>query len=300
MLSSQADHIHRSDKLLAVNEISGILEHSDACKDMIQMDRKPSIPLHHELREYALSLLRDRVPISRVRLLCREWSIKRWGGSPGDAHHRYVLMEHESTSLYRTLRYEDGITAKSTAVDNLYKWFSGDNPKTPVPDLGESCLFYQNLGPGNDECLILILATPRQHQMAWAYGHQKQMMLDGMFGICSTCMLVFFLMAVDDRNIGVPVATIIFTPKKDAKAGHASYDGPLLARFLQHWKDGMGKNAAGEDFEIKVANTDNDPRERHGLQMNWNDIRLILCMFHMYLAIMAQWVDPLFVLCPKG
>lgn len=44
MLSSQADHIHRSDKLLAVNEISGILEHSDACKDMIQMDRKPSIP----------------------------------------------------------------------------------------------------------------------------------------------------------------------------------------------------------------------------------------------------------------
>ena len=137
---------------------------------------------------------------------------------------------------------------KTTAVDNLYKWFGGDNPKTPVPDLGESCLFYQNLGPGNDECLILILATPRQHQMAWAYGHQKQMMLDGTFGICSTCVLVFFLMVVDDRNIGVPVATIIFTPKKDAKAGHASYDGPLLARLLQHWKDGMGKNAAGKDF----------------------------------------------------
>ena len=201
--------------------------------------------------------------------------------------------------MYHTLHYEDGITAKTTAVDNLYKWFGGDNPKTPVPHLGESCLFYQNLGPGNDEHLILILATPRQHQMAWAYGHQKQMMLDGMFGICSTCMLVFFLMVVDDQNIGVPLATIIFTPKKDAKAGHASYDGPLLARFLQHWKDGMGKNAAGEDFEIKVANTDNDPCEWHGLQMNWNDIRLILCMFHTW----QSWRNGLtcYLSCvPKG
>ena len=116
--------------------------------------------------------------------------------------------------------------------------------------------------------------------MAWAYGHQKQMLLDGTFGVCSTCVLVFFLMAIDDRNIGIPVATIIFTPKKDAKAGHASYDGALLSRVLQHWKDGMGTNSAGQHFEIKIANTDNDPRERHGLQAVWKDIFLVLCMFH--------------------
>jgi len=86
-----------------INEISGILEHSDACQDLIQMDQKLAIPLHPELREYALSLLQDWVPIGQVQLLCREWSIKRWGNLPGDANYCYILMEYESTSLYRTL-----------------------------------------------------------------------------------------------------------------------------------------------------------------------------------------------------
>ena len=60
-------------------------------------------------------------------------------------------MEYESTSLYRTLRQEDGIMRNSTAVDNLYQWFGGENPKPPVPELGDSCLFYQNLSLGNDD-----------------------------------------------------------------------------------------------------------------------------------------------------
>ena len=46
----------------------------------------------------------------------------------------------------------------------------------------------------------------------------------------------------------------------------------------------MGKNSSSEDFCITVANTDNDPRERHALQWNWPDIHLILCMFHTYQA----------------
>ncbi|KAM6494944.1 hypothetical protein JOM56_009567, partial [Amanita muscaria] len=292
-------HDSSKDKVLAINEIAGILEHSDACQDVIQMDQKPSIPLHPELWEYALSLLRDRIPISRVRILCREWSMSKWGNSPGDVHHCYVLMSYESTSLYRTLRHADGITARSTAIDNLYQWFGGDNPSPPVPELGESCLFYQNVGSGNDERLILILSTTRQRQMAWSYGHQKQMILDGTFGVCSTSVLVFFLMAIDDRNVGIPVATIVFTLKKDAKAGHASYDGPLLARLLEHWKEGMGRNSAGEQFEIKIANTDNDPRERHGLQTVWKDIFLLLCMFHTW----QSWRNGLtrYLACiPKG
>jgi hypothetical protein len=187
----------------------------------------------------------------------------------------------------------------STVVDNLYQWFGIENPKPPAPELGNSCLFYQNLGLGNDDQLILILSTPRQREMAWAYGHQKQMLLDGTFGVCSTCVLVFVLMAIDDQNVGIPVAAIIITPKKDAKAGHASYDGALLSHVLQHWKDGMGTNSAGEHFEIKVVNTDNDPQEWHGLQAVWSDIFLMLCMFHTW----QSWQNGMmqYLACiPKG
>jgi hypothetical protein len=38
------------------------------------MSRNPIIPLQPDLREHALSLLRELVPISRIRLLCRAWA----------------------------------------------------------------------------------------------------------------------------------------------------------------------------------------------------------------------------------
>ncbi|KAM6493913.1 hypothetical protein JOM56_010274 [Amanita muscaria] len=227
---------HGSSEILAINEVSGILEHSDACQDIIQMDRKPAIPLHPELREYALSLLRDRVPIGQVRLLCREWSIKRWGNLAGDVNYRYVLMEYctISVNFFKILF----ILAKVTYQFDETKISSGWSQVTRGDELTE-IVQYESTS---------LYRTLRQED--------------------------------DDRNIGIPVATIIFTPKKDAKAGHASYDGPLLSRVLQHWKDGMGTNSVGEHFEIKIANTDNDPRERHGLQAVWKDIFLVLCMFH--------------------
>ena len=157
-------------------------------------------------------------------------------------------MEYESTSLYRTLRQEDGIMRNSTAIDNLYQWFGSENPKPPAPELGDSCLFYQNLGLGNDDRLILILSTPRQREMAWAYGHQKQMLLDGTFGVCSTCVLVFFLMAIDDRNVGIPVATIIFTPKKDAKLAM-----PLMMVLCFHVFYNIGRMEWGQIQRVNTS-----------------------------------------------
>ena len=91
-------------------------------------------------------------------------------------------------------------------------------------------------------------------------------------------------MVVDDRNVGVPVATIIFTPKKDAKAGHASYDGPLLCDLLQQWVNHMGTNDAGETFNLHVGMTDNDTRKRFVLTQIWPNSLLLLCMFHVWQA----------------
>jgi hypothetical protein len=271
-------------KLLIIDEISGMLDHSPACQEHIVMSRKPTIPLHPELREHALSLLRDLVPIGRIRLLCRSWAKARWGESAGNTQYRFVLAEYESTSLYRTLRHEEGIPERSKAIDNIEEWFRPTNHRPPSPLFTQSCLYYQPLGPGNLERLVLILSTPRQQEMAWKYGHKSQMLMDGTFGVCSTSVLVFFLMVVDDCNTGVPVATILFTPKKDAKAGHASYDGPLIRDLLEQWKAGMGKNEDGETFEICVGNTDNDTRERFALAEIWPNITLLLCMFHTWQA----------------
>jgi hypothetical protein len=60
-------------------------------------------------------------------------------------------MEHESTSLYCTLHHEDRISAKLMVIENLYQWFGDKNPRPPIPELGNSCVFYQNLSIKVDE-----------------------------------------------------------------------------------------------------------------------------------------------------
>ncbi|KAF4564826.1 hypothetical protein EYR40_010998 [Pleurotus pulmonarius] len=281
----------KNKKLIAIDEVSGFLEHVAACKEAINMIRNPTIALHPDLREYALSLLRDHIPMAQVRLLARTWAKARWGSIVGDNHHRFVLLPYESVSLYRTLTLEKGIprTEHSTALDNIDRWFRTNNPLLPTsaPRLTKSCLFYHPFGPlpgpEDEPRFALILSTPRQQEMAWRFGHKQQVLMDGTFGLCSSCILVFFLLVIDDRNIGVPVGTIIFSPKTDAKAGHASYDQGILTFLLGKFKMGMGLQN-GEEFRVDIGTTDNDKRERYALENQWPDIRLILCMFHTWQA----------------
>ncbi|KAK6974774.1 hypothetical protein R3P38DRAFT_3239002 [Favolaschia claudopus] len=91
-------------------------------------------------------------------------------------------------------------------------------------------------------------------------------------------------MAIDEQNHGVPISAFLFSAKPEAKAVHADYNTALLQKLLGEWKRGMGRNEAGEEFEIAVGNTDNDTRERTALQEIWAAILLLLCMFHVWQA----------------
>ncbi|KAG1749325.1 hypothetical protein EDB19DRAFT_1904837 [Suillus lakei] len=78
----------------------------------------------------------------------------------------------------------------------------------------------------------------------------------------------------------IPVAFLIFTVQKEAKAVHADYDQKILEDVLDKWKAAMGLNDAGEPFNIAVRNMDNDIRECYALTKHWPSIHLILCLFH--------------------
>ncbi|KAJ7637334.1 hypothetical protein DFH06DRAFT_1433440 [Mycena polygramma] len=142
------------------------------------MDKKPPIPLHPELRAHALSLLRIRVPLTQLKQLCREWAQNRWGAAVGDGSFRYILNNHETTSLYRTLARERGI-AQAPPQNNLDSWFRAQNPTPPDPRLPASCLAYSPaLADDPDSRFSLILSTPEQRLCAWRYGHTKQVLVD--------------------------------------------------------------------------------------------------------------------------
>ncbi|KAF8119571.1 hypothetical protein EV363DRAFT_1305049 [Boletus edulis] len=222
-------------RLLSIDEISGILHHSETCLDTHQMSRNPHIPLEPRLREYALHLLRNQIPLTQLQYLCQQWALQHLGDAAGNNHYRYMLSDHESMSLYRTIARENGIGQCTTAEDNLNRWFHMENPgpQPPFPILSESCLFYQPHIPSETEQFALILSTPKQRELAWQFGHKHQMIMDGTFGICNACILLFILMVVDDKNKGVPVAQLIlFTARKDARAVHADYNGKILEDLL--------------------------------------------------------------------
>ncbi|KAF9494247.1 hypothetical protein BDN71DRAFT_1431881 [Pleurotus eryngii] len=64
-------------------------------------------------------------------------------------------------------------------------------------------------------------------------------------------------MAIDKYNIEIPIVTIIFTSKQNAKAAHASYDKAILKDVLAHWNAGMGVHNS-EAIQIGLGTTDND------------------------------------------
>ncbi|KAK6988928.1 hypothetical protein R3P38DRAFT_2803880 [Favolaschia claudopus] len=204
-----------------------------------------------------------------------------WGTQAGDSLYRFTLSPYETTSLYRTIAQESGIPQRSSPENNLDLWCRAENSSPPDPRLAASCLSYTHLIPGHSERFSIILLTPEQRLLAWKYGHKKQMLMDLTFGVCA---LLAILMVLDDQQKGFPVGFMLFTAKKDAKAVHADYNKELLADLLQKWKEGMGKNEEGESFDVKVAATDNNTRERFGLRQNWPEVLLLLCIFHVWQA----------------
>jgi hypothetical protein len=245
------------------------------------MERTPRVPLHPELRDEALRLLREGHNIYMVRKLCGTFSESKWPGSPGDNHHRHRLSIHDSCSMYRTISQERGVYQRSSAEDNLDKWLREKNPSPPSPLLTESTLHYQAHILGKTERFELIICTPEMKNAAWTHGHRRQVLMDLTFGFCSTPALLLILMALDkETGRGLPIGFILFSAKTTAKAAHADYNTELLTRLLRLYKERLGRNSEGEEIEFIVGNTDNDPRERTALGTIWLEILLILCLFH--------------------
>ena len=63
---------------------------------------------------------------------------------------------------------------------------------------------------------------------AWEYGHHSQVMLDGTFGVCTTRLLLFIAMAVDEQGKGVPIAFFLFSAPTGNRATHAGYNTAIL------------------------------------------------------------------------
>ena len=223
------------------------------------MFKQPPIPLHPDVRAYALQLLRDHEPLYLVRTKCATFAVTRFGGSPGDNHYRFMLANHETASLYRSIAAESGIAPRSSAEDNIDEWFRAKFPSPPYAHAAvfrDSCLHYQAYQPGITDRFELIISTPDQQAAAWRFGHKNLVLTDLTFGFCSARALLSILMVLDSKGRGLPIAFIIFTARKHARAVHADYNTKVLTRLYGLFKTRLGKNSNGEEIQFRVVVTD--------------------------------------------
>ncbi|KIJ36146.1 hypothetical protein M422DRAFT_261473 [Sphaerobolus stellatus SS14] len=246
------------EKNLNILRIAGIVSHNEECCKQI-MQRLPAIPLHEHVWQIAIEQLEQGASITEIQARNRELCLaKAYHGqsewNPATANVRYELLPSDSRSLYRQFSRRLGVDITREAQYNIDDWLNKDSSNYK-PEIAAAVFYYQ--GP------------------TWKYTHQKQLILDGTFGICDRRVLLFIALGVDENNKGVPLAFFLFSAPTGNRATHAGYDTDILHELLVQWQDSLGKKD-GVAFAPCVAITDTDTKERVLDQSSQKEEQLII------------------------
>ncbi|KIJ32259.1 hypothetical protein M422DRAFT_265913 [Sphaerobolus stellatus SS14] len=86
-------------------------------------------------------------------------------------------------------------------------------------------------------------------------------------------------MGVDEKKRGVPVAFLMFSAPSGNKQTSSGYDTEILTKLLRCWRHSL-EEFGGKMFEVRVAITDTDLKERAALTAVFPQVWLLLCKFH--------------------
>ena len=98
--------------------------------------------------------------------------------------------------------------------------------------------------------------------VAWVYGHEKQILLDGTFGVCDSRVLLFILMGIDKQRKGVPLAFLLFSAPSGNSFKPSGYDHYI--ETASEMEDSLERNT-NTPYSPAIAITDTDYKERKAL-----------------------------------
>lgn len=196
---------------------------------------------------------------------------------PTTANIRYIFLSTDHSSLYRKAAKGLGVDTRELPQYNVDDWL---NPHSPNfrSEISEAVFHYSKRAERGDRFEVCI-STPEMCEAAHKYAHHSQMVLDGTFGVCSSRLLLFIALAIDDDRKGLPIAFFLFSASTGAKATHASYNTAILTKLLAAWKADIVRRYGA--FEPRSCITDTDTKERGALLNVWASIILLLCKFHL-------------------
>ena len=192
--------------------------------------------------------------------------------------HRWLLRATDTRSLYRQYNRMEGIKVTEPAHINVHEWL--DPLSSQYNPILADAIFYYHGRANKEERFEACIATKDMRDATWKYAHKSQIILDGTFGICDKKILLFIIMGIDENRHGVPLAFLFFSAPSQSRHTASGYNINIITKLLQVWQDTMGCQD-GVEFDVAVAITDTDLKERAALVAVFPRIWLLICKFHL-------------------
>ncbi|KAF8891920.1 hypothetical protein CPB84DRAFT_1816246 [Gymnopilus junonius] len=268
-----------------VTQITGCFSHNPECQSAT-LKCLLAVPLHDHVYQVVLEQLEGGASITAIQAHNHEMIEKKqyhgmWDWDPKTANVQYHLLPTDNMTLYCKFSCQLGVDPRKEPQYNIDDWL---NPTLPdyCPEIADAIFHYMAQSEAGD-CFKVCISTSEMKEAAWKYAHHSQLILDGTFGICTSCLLLFIALAHDEHGKGVPIAFFLFSAPTGNQATHASYNMVILEELISKWKSYLGKHPPTlEPFTPYVTITDTDTKERSALLRVWHSICLLLCKFHLW------------------
>ncbi|KAJ7588293.1 hypothetical protein C8J56DRAFT_1026242 [Mycena floridula] len=239
--------------------------------------------LHPSVFEVALSQLVTGVPLTQIQK--RNPDLINSRGYPGmddDSKHvkcRWLFQHSDTRSLYRQFSRLNGVKMEQKPHININNWLNPDSASYNKEFA--KAVFHYHAQASKGERFEVSVAMKEMHEAAWKYGHHKQILLDGTFGLCNKKLLLFIVMGIDDEGHSVPLSFIFFSAPSENRHTAAGYNTDVLERLIEKRKVSIKKFGGDRKFCLWVAGTDTDLKERAALIHVFPDILLLICWAHL-------------------
>lgn len=161
---------------------------------------------------------------------------------------RFLLSNQDLINICNSMTKDIwGLDKRKAEEINIAKFFGLNNRDH---ELIEATVYYKPRRELNDR-FILVLATKNQRDLAWKFGHQKILHMDGTFGISNKKILLFTLLILDNQKRGIPIGYLLFSAAGDAQRTSSSYNNLILKELLLHYKNKL-EQENGCKFTPKV------------------------------------------------
>jgi len=227
--------------------IFGYLNHLEDCQRCLPI-QPPPLRINETVKLMAQNLLQMNVHPSHILDDNMDYINKHLEGKVLMGNERYLLSNQDIINI-RNSAAKDlwGIDKRKSEEININQTFGPDSKDNEIMD---ATIYYKPRKELNDR-FMLVLATKEQRELAWEFGHNKIIHLDGTFGVSNKKILLFVLLVLDEQNKGIPVGFLLFSAAGGAQKASSSYNHTILKELMSYYKHKL-EQEKGYNFIPKV------------------------------------------------